>query len=117
MPKALHWLAVARDCFTDAGGTARRGLRTSVLALVVGRERVWHLDQRADVGFALLTGGRRCPSRHTIGGWRRHLAWYEVDAFCRQTAPWHLIEGADVLCSYDEHTLPRWTRQFHLPKG
>ena len=117
MPQALDWLAVARDCFADAWGTLRRGLLTSVFALIVGLERVWHLDEMEDVGFALLTGGRRCPSRHSIGGWRRHLAWYEVDAFCRRTAPWHLIEGADVLCSYDEHTIPRWTRKFHIKKG
>jgi len=43
--------------------------------------------------------------------------WYEVDAFCRRTCPWHLLTGADALVSYDEHTLPRWTRKFHIPKG
>jgi hypothetical protein len=54
MPQALQWLAVARDCFADELGTLRRGLLTSVFALVVGLERVWHLDQMEDVGFALL---------------------------------------------------------------
>ena len=117
MPRALDWLALARDCFADELGTLRRGLLTSVFALVVGLERMWHLDEMEDTGFALLTGGRRCPSRHSVGGWRRHLAWYEVDAFCRRSAPWHLVEGADVLCSYDEHTIPRWTRKFHIKKG
>src|SRR5262249_25861566 len=68
-------------------------------------------------GFALLTGGRRCPSRHAVGGWRRHLPWYEVDAFCRRTSPWYLIEGEDALVSYDEHTVPRWTHKFHIKKG
>jgi hypothetical protein len=71
----------------------------------------------ADVGFALLTGGRRCPSRHTVGGWRRHLPWYEVDAFCRRTSPWELIHDDVVLASYDEHTVPRWTHKFHIKKG
>jgi hypothetical protein len=52
-----------------------------------------------DPGFALLCGGRRCPSRHTIGGWRRHLNWYEVDAFCRRTCPWHLLHGEVALVS------------------
>jgi hypothetical protein len=117
MPPALDWLAVARDCFADELGTLRRGLLTSVFALVVGLERMWHLDEMADVGFALLSGGRRCPSRHTVGGWRRHLAWYEVDAFCRRTSPWQLLEGENVLCSYDEHTIPRWTHKFHIKKG
>jgi hypothetical protein len=70
-----------------------------------------------DVGFALLTGGRRCPSRHTVGGWRRHLPWYEVDAFCRRTSPWHLLDNQVALVSYDEHTIPRWTRKYKIGKG
>ena len=90
---------------------------TSVFALVVGLERICHLDEMEDLGFALLTGGRRCPSRHAVGGWRRHLPWYEVDAFCRRTSPWHLIRGDDALVSYDEHTIPRWTHKFHIRKG
>src|SRR5687768_5026535 len=84
LPPALDWLATARQCFTDEHGTLQRGLLTSAFALAVGLERLWHLDEMEDVGFALLSGGRRCPSRHLVGGWRRHLPWYEVDAFCRQ---------------------------------
>jgi hypothetical protein len=114
---ALSWLATARQCFADPTGTLTRGLLSSIFALVVGLERIFHLDQMEDLGFALLTGGRRCPSRHTVGGWRRHLPWYEVDAFCRRTSPWHLIENDIVLVSYDEHTIPRWTHKFHIPKG
>jgi hypothetical protein len=113
----LGWLATARNCFADPCGTLTRGLLTSAFALVVGLERVFHLDQMADAGFALLTGGRRCPSRHTVGGWRRHLPWYEVEAFCRRTGPWHLIAGDAALVSYDEHTIPRWTHKFHIKKG
>jgi len=114
---ALGWLATARQCFADPCGTLTRGLLTSAFALVVGLERVFHLDQMEDAGFALLTGGRRCPSRHGVGGWRRHLPWYEVEAFCRRTSPWHLIRGEAALVSYDEHTIPRWTHKFRIPKG
>jgi hypothetical protein len=117
MPQALDWLATAQECFTDDYGSLERGLLTSVFGLVVGLERLWHLDEMEDTGFALLTGGRRCPSRHSVGGWRRHLPWYEVDAFCRRTSPWHLIRDEMVLVSYDEHTIPRWTRQFRIRKG
>jgi len=85
---ALGWLATARDCFADPLGTLTRGLLTSIFAPVVGLERIFHLDQMEDAGFALLTGGRRCPSRYAVGAWRRHLPWYEVDAFCRRTSPW-----------------------------
>jgi hypothetical protein len=114
---ALAWLATARQCFADRCGGLTRGLLTSAFALVVGLERVFHLDQMEDPGFARLTGGRRCPSRHSVGGWRRHLPWYEVEAFCRRTSPWHLIRGEAALVSYDEHTIPRWTHKFHIRKG
>lgn len=117
MPQALDWLATAEQCFADDGGSLRQGLLTSVFSLVVGLERVFHLDEMEDLGFARLCGGRRCPSRHTVGGWRRHLPWYEVDAFCRRTSPWHLLDRADALVSFDEHTIPRWTKKFHIGKG
>jgi hypothetical protein len=113
----LGWLATAEECFADECGTLSRGLLTSAFAPVVGLERLWHLDEMEDLGFALLTGGRRCPSRHSIGGWRRHLPWYEVEAFCRRTCPWHLVRGEDAMVSFDEHTIPRWTRKFRIGKG
>ena len=81
----LQWLDAARECFADHYGTLTRGLLTSAFAPIVGLERIWHLDEMEDLGFALLTGGYRCPSRYTVGGWRCHLRWYEVDAFCRRT--------------------------------
>ena len=111
MPQALDWLATAQACFADDSRLACTGLLTSIFGLVVGLKRLFHLDEMEDVGFALLCRGRRCPSRHTVGGWRRHLPWYEVDAFCRRTCPWHLIRNQDALVSFDEHTIPRWTKQ------
>jgi hypothetical protein len=117
MPTALQWLAQAESCFVDAYGSLRQGLLTSVFSLVVGLERVFHLDEMNDAGFARLCGGRRCPSRHTVGGWRRHLPWYEVDAFCRRTCPWQLLHQQDAVVSFDEHTIPRWTRKFRIGKG
>jgi hypothetical protein len=117
MGQTLSWLRLAQDCFTDESGTLRRGLLTSVFGLLVGLQRLYHLDEMEDLGFAVLTGGRRCPSRYSVGSWRRHLPWYEVDAFCRRSSPWHLITGEAALVSYDEHTIPRWTRKFHVGKG
>ena len=52
-----------------------------------------------------------------MGCARLHLSWDEVDAFCRRTSPWHLLHHEDALVSYDEHTIPRWTRTFHIGKG
>jgi hypothetical protein len=117
MPQALDWLRTAQACFSDDYGSLERGLLTSVFGLVTGLGRIFHLEEMNDAGFALLTGGRRCPTRQLVGAWRRHLPWYEVDAFCRRTFAWHLIDGEDAVVSYDEHSLPRWTRKFHIPKG
>jgi len=114
---ALNWLTCAQQCFRDDYGALRQGLLTSVFSLLIGLERLFHLDAMEDIGFALLCGGHRCPSRHTVGGWRRHLPWYAVDAFCRRTSPWHLLRDQVVLVSYDEHTIPRWTHKFKIGKG
>jgi len=116
-PAALKWLACAENCFEDAYGSLRRGLLTSVFAPVIGLQRIFHLEQMTDRGFAVLTGGLSCPTRQLVGGWRRHLRWYEVDAFCRRTCPWDLIVNDDALVSFDEHTIPRWTHKFSIGKG
>jgi hypothetical protein len=74
----LSWLDIARDCFADEYGSLERGFLTRVFGLVIGLQRVFHLDQMQDVGFALLTGdSQRCPSRYEVGAWRRHVR------FCR----------------------------------
>jgi hypothetical protein len=117
-PQVLTWLATAYDCFTDECGSLKRGFLTSVFGLIVGLERIFHLDQMQDVGFAILTGGaERCPSRHQVGAWRRHVVWNEVDRFCHRTSPWQELHQQDVLMSFDEHAIPRWTKKFSIPKG
>jgi hypothetical protein len=117
-PQVLSWLDTARDCLSDDYGSLQRGFLTSVFALVVGLERVFHLDQMQDQGFALLTGdARRCPSRYEVGAWRRHVLWNEVDRFCHRTSPWDLLHQQDLLMSFDEHAVPRWTKKFVIPKG
>ncbi len=117
MGQALDWLGEAQDCISDDFGVLQRGFLTSVFAPVVGLERIFHLDEREDQGFALLTGGRHPPSRYRVGAFRRHLPWYEADAFCRHSSPWHYITGQQALVSYDEHTVPRWTHKFRSKKG
>jgi len=91
---------------------------TSAFGLIVGLQRVFHLDQMQDRGFAVLTGeAGRCPSRYAVGAWRRHLPWNEVDRFCHRTSPWDRLRQQDVLMSFDEHAIPRWTKKFVIPKG
>ena len=113
----MNWLSTAEDCFQDPYGSLRRGLLTSAFCPLVGVERIFHLDQMADPGFALLTGGWHCPSRYLVGAWRRNLSWYGVDRFCRLTSPWEWVAGEDALVSFDEHSIPRWTHKFSVPKG
>jgi hypothetical protein len=114
MGEALDWLDIARECMSDPFNTLTRGLLTSVFAPIIGLERIWHLDEMEDLGFALLTGGLRPPSRYRVGGWRRHLAWYEVDAFCRRTSPWYLLEDADATAV--DAQVPHQQRLRHHPQ-
>jgi hypothetical protein len=114
---ALGWLATAQPCCAAEYGTRARGLLTGAFAPLAGRERLGRLDGSDDRGFAVLTGGRRGPSRHASGGGRRHRTWHEVDAFCRRTCPWHRLRGGDARARFDEHPVPRWTKEFRIGKG
>lgn len=118
LPQVIRWWNIAQQCFSDDYGSLLRGFLSSVFMLVVGIERVFHLETMDDLGFALLTGDpERSPSRHLVGAWRRHLLWNEVDSFCHRTSPWELLHDEDSLISLDEHAIPRWTRKFSIPKG
>ena len=118
MPQVLDWWRIARQCFSDDYGSLERGFLTSIFMLIVGIERVFHLEQIDDPGFALLTGDPRgCPTRQMVGAWRKHLVWNEVDRFCHRTSPWDLLHDSDALLSFDEHSIPRWTKKFSVPKG
>lgn len=46
-----------------------------------------------------------------------HVLNFAYNALCRRTCPWDLVQGDDAVVSFDEHTLPRWTRQFRIGKG
>jgi hypothetical protein len=114
----LRWWDIAQQCFSDDYGSLRRGFLSSVFMLITGLERVFHLEEMDDPGFALLTGDPRgCPTRQMVGAWRKHLPWNEVDRFCHRTSPWELLNDQQVLISFDEHAIPRWTKKFSIPKG
>ena len=118
MPQVLRWWETAQECFSDEYGSLQQGFLTSVFMPLVGIERVFHLEQMDDAGFAVLTGDpSSCPSRHVVGAWRKNLVWNEVDRFCHRTSPWELLHEQDSLISFDEHSIPRWTKKFSIPKG
>ncbi len=119
MPQVLDWWRIAQQCFSDDYGSLERGFLTSIFMLICGVERVFHLDEMDDPGFALLTGSAAGspPTRQMVGAWRKHLPWNEVDRFCHRTSPWDLLDGEDSLLSFDEHSIPRWTKKFSIRKG
>ena len=67
LPAALAWLRTAQECFDDEHGSLTSGLLTSVAMLVVGLERVFHLEEMEDLGFALLSESFAQHQRHDPG--------------------------------------------------
>jgi hypothetical protein len=59
MPPALNWLQTAQACFSDDYGSLQRGLLTSVFGLVIGLERIFHLDEMADCQATIIFPDQR----------------------------------------------------------
>jgi len=117
MEQAVRLYRVAACCFGTVG--AHQGGRL-VLSLffkaLLGVQRIFHFDSLTDVGFALLTGGRRCLSRRTLGALVRAISTRAAGKFVRLTQP--VVTGAQRLhVSIDEHVVARFTREFLIPKG
>jgi hypothetical protein len=117
MAEAVQLYRLATSCFGGVG--AEKGGRL-VLSLffkaVLGVQRIFHFDSLTDVGFAVLTGGRRILSRDTLGGLVRAVSTRAVEKFLRLTQP--VVTSARTLAvSIDEHTVARFTRKFLIPKG
>lgn len=117
MQEAVRLYRVAVSCFGRVG--AHQGGRL-VLSLffkaLLGIQRIFHFDSLSDVGFALLTGGRRCLSRRTLGGLVRAVSTRAVGKFLQLTRP--VVSAAERLhVSIDEHVVARFTRKFLIPKG
>jgi hypothetical protein len=83
---------------------------------LLGIKRIFHFETLSDVGFAILTGGRRVLSRETLGGLVRKVSTKEVLRLVRKTEP--EVEQAPVHhLSIDEHSIARFTRKFNIKKG
>jgi hypothetical protein len=117
MQEAVRLYRSAASCFGAVG--AHQGGRL-VLSLffkaVLGVQHIFHFDSLTDEGFALLTGGRRCLSRRTLGGLVRAVSTRAVGKFVQLTRP--VVSAAERLhVSIDEHVVARFTRKFLIPKG
>ena len=118
LPQVIRWWNIAQQCFSDNYGSLQHGFLTSIFMLIVGLKHVFHLDEMDDPGFALLTGSpHQCPTRQMVWACRKHLLWNEVDRFYHRASPWDMLYEQQVLMSFDEHTIPRWTKKFSIPKG
>jgi hypothetical protein len=83
---------------------------------VLGVQRIFHFDSLSDIGFALLTGGRRILSRNALGGLVRAASSHGVSKFIRMTQPL-FATPRKIGLSIDEHVVARFTRKFLIPKG
>jgi hypothetical protein len=111
---------VAGRTLTKTLGGADKAQRL-VLSLffraALGIERIFHFETLDDVGFALLSGGRRVLSRSRIGGLLRAVKTPAVKAFTRATERLSTLRHQRVTLSLDEHAIARFTRKFRIPKG
>lgn len=117
MEHAIQLYQLAVSCFGSVG--TEKGGRL-VLSLffkaVLGVQRVFHFDSLTDVGFAVLTGGKRILSRDMLGGLVRAVSARSVNKFVQLTQPL-VAAGQRLALSIDEHTVPRFTRKFLIKKG
>jgi hypothetical protein len=85
--------------------------------VVLGIERIFHFETLDDLGFALLSGGKRVMSRSRLGGLVRAVTTAGVKTFARATEHLGVLRGLKVALSLDEHVIARFTRKFRIPKG
>lgn len=120
MPVALTLSRAAAQTLTRSLKSAEMAQRL-VLSLffraVLGIPRVFHFETLHDVGFAVLTGGRRVLSRTRLGGLIRAVSTRAAKAFSHATTRWSLLKGQVVSLSLDEHAIARFTRKYRIPKG
>ncbi len=72
-----------------------------------GRPRLRPADRRPPLpvaAHASAAGGGTCPGTRSMPS-------------AAAPAPGTCSHGEDALVSFDEHTIPRWTRKFHIGKG
>ncbi len=120
LPAALALSGVAARTLVTSAGSVSRAQRL-VLSLffraALGVERIFHFETLDDLGFALLSGGKRVMSRSRLGGLMRAVKTAAVHRFTRATEDLRALEGQRVTLSLDEHAIARFTRKFRIPKG
>jgi hypothetical protein len=118
MRDAVRLGRIAEVCLEKLGqpGKPTRLVLSLFFKAIVGIPRIFHFESLDDVGFAILTGGKRVLSRNMLGGLVRAAPIPGVLAFVKRTEP-RLTERISHLISIDEHVIARFTRKFDIKKG
>jgi len=120
LPAALALARVAVPTLGKVLGGAHRAQRL-VLSLffraALGVERIFHFESLDDLGFALLSGGKKVLSRGHLGRMQRAVTTPAVKAFARATEQLAVLRDRVVTVSLDEHVIARFTRKFRIAKG
>jgi hypothetical protein len=96
---------------------ARRLVLSLFFRAALGIERIFHFETLDDLGFAILTGGKKVISRSRLGGLVRAVKTTGVRRFVHATESLHALRGRVATLSFDEHVIARFTRKFKIPKG
>jgi hypothetical protein len=84
---------------------------------IVGIERIFHFETLDDLGFAILSGGKKVMSRSRLGGLVRAVRATGVRRFARATESLSALRNQVATLSLDEHVIARFTRKFKIPRG
>ena len=82
---------------------------------VFGIERVFHLEDLSDLGFAILTGRNKVLSRTTVFRRLKRFSKSMVLRFYELTRPLENCIGNKIRISIDEHVVARWTKKMDIP--
>lgn len=96
---------------------ARRLVLSLFFRAALGIERIFHFETLDDLGFAILSGGRKVMSRSRLGGLLRAVKTTAAQRFARATEGLSALCDEGVTLSVDEHVIARFTRKFKIPKG
>ena len=107
MPEAVRLARIAEDCLRGLGsGKGSRLVLSLFFKAILGIPRIFHFETLDDLGFAILTGGRKVLSRNTLGGLVRAAAVRGVLRFVHRTEP-KISAAAAHTVSIDEQARDR----------
>ena len=118
MPAALALSRIAERTLGEVLGSADKARRLALslfFRAALGIERIFPFETLDDLGFAILSGGKRVLSRSRLGGLVRAVKTIAVKKFARATEPLGALRDKVVTLSLDEHAIARFTRKFRIP--